>query len=135
MTQAATHMAKSAFHSSQGFTLIEVLISLAILAISLTAIVKATSSNIDNTRLVEERNISHWVQMHAISMLQLKLIPIGSSVISQQTEFLGQIWYWRAKVQPTASPFVKQVTLRVSKDSSGPFRNPLTAYLSVEPKP
>lgn len=116
-------------NNQRGFTLIEVLIALAILAISLTAIVKATSSNVKNTKRVEEQAISHWVQMHAIAMLQLKLLAPDTSVISQKTRFLNQSWFWQAKIEKTTLPNVTRAIIRVSKTNEGPFVNPIIAFI------
>lgn len=112
----------------QGFTLIEVLVSLLIVAIALAAIIKMTSSNISNTGRVKKRTISHMVQMHAINLIQLNLIPHNQYQISQATTMFKQKWYWRANVDKTADNHIKKLTILISDNSSGPFDHPLTAY-------
>lgn len=111
-----------------GFTLIEVLVSLAIIAIALTAIIKATSTNISNTTRVKSKAISHMVQMNAVSMLQLNLIPISGQTINQSTVMFHQKWYWKARVLPTPSYHIKQLLITISDKPTGPFLQPLTAY-------
>ena len=117
----------------KGFTLIEVLIALAIVAIALAAVIKATSSDVKNTDRIKSVTIGHWVQMHAVAMLQLKLLnPSSSQTISQVTTMLNQKWYWRAQISNTPSNTIKKATITISQSRQGPFLQPLVAYIMVD---
>lgn len=112
-----------------GFTLIEVLLALAIIAIALTALLKATASNVTNTNRIKEKTISHWIAVQGVSMIQLGLVPIKSNEeITQVTTLLGQRWYWRAKLSPSIIESVEQITIRISQNQAGPFESPLYAF-------
>lgn len=50
-----------------GFTLIEVMIALVILAISLAAVVKVTSQSISNLEYVQNKTIAHWVALNVLA--------------------------------------------------------------------
>jgi len=112
-----------------GFTLIEVLLALVIIAIALTALMKSTAQNVINTQRLKEKTISHWVATQGVAMIQLGLLPIPlNREISQVTKMAGQSWYWRVKLSNTPVKSVQQITITVSKQSSGPFINPFIAY-------
>ncbi|HEE0245207.1 TPA: GspI family T2SS minor pseudopilin variant LspI [Legionella pneumophila] len=112
-----------------GFTLIEVLLALTVIAIALTALLKATAQNIDNTHRIKEKTISHWVAMQGIAMIQLNLLRTSQSQESTQaTTMLGQKWYWRAKISPTPIKRMQQITISVSSKQVGPFREELIAF-------
>ncbi|KTD34173.1 type II secretory pathway protein LspI [Legionella moravica] len=112
-----------------GFTLIEVLLALAIIAIALTALLKATAQNIENTNRIKEKSISHWIAMQGVSMIQLNLLQTNQSQESTQaTTMLGQQWYWRAKISTTPFNKVQQITISVSPKQTGPFRDELVAF-------
>ncbi|CZG04119.1 TPA: type II secretion system protein GspI [Legionella pneumophila subsp. pneumophila] len=112
-----------------GFTLIEVLLALTVIAIALTALLKATAQNIDNTHRIKEKTISHWVAMQGIAMIQLNLLRTSQSQESTQaTTILGQKWYWRAKISPTPIKRMQQITISVSSKQAGPFREELIAF-------
>ena len=113
----------------KGFTLIEVLIALAIIAIALTALIQATAQNVANTERIKDKSIGHWVAMQSVTAIQLGLIPIHpNQEITEVTTLLGQRWYWRALITPTAQHTVQQIKIRISKNQSGPFSDPLIAY-------
>lgn len=115
-----------------GFTLIEVLIALAIIAIALTALLKASSEDVSHTTKIKERTISHWVAMQGINAIQLNLIPIHfNQEISEVTTMLGERWYWRARVSPTDVPSMQLITITVSNSPSGPFTTPLYGFRRV----
>lgn len=112
-----------------GFTLIEVLLALAIIAIALTALLKATAQNIENTHRIKEKTISHWIAMQGVAMIQLKLIHVNQSQeATQSTTMLGEQWYWRAKISSTPIKKMQQITISVSPKQSGPFREELIAF-------
>jgi general secretion pathway protein I len=109
-----------------GFTLIEVLIALSIIAIALTALLKSTSQSIEHTERIKDKSISHWVAQQGITAIQLGLIPINlNQEITQVTTMLGQRWYWRAKLTNTKIKTTKKITITVSKNPEGDFTDPL----------
>ncbi|MDI9819497.1 MULTISPECIES: GspI family T2SS minor pseudopilin variant LspI [unclassified Legionella] len=112
-----------------GFTLIEVLLALSVIAIALTALLRATAQNITNTQRLQEKTISHWIAMQGVSMIQLGLLSVTPShETTQVTNMLGHRWYWRVKVNQTPISHVQQLTITVSKNQAGPFASPLTAF-------
>lgn len=115
--------------SQQGFTLIEVLLALAVIGIALTALLKATSQNIANTHRIKEKMVSYWIAQQGINMIQLGLLTVNPNQdISQVTTLFGQQWYWRAKVTSTPIKSMQQITITLSKNQAGPFKDPLVAF-------
>ena len=113
----------------KGFTLIEVLLALAVIAIALTALIKSTAQTVSNTARIKEKSISHWVAMQGVSMIQLGLLTVPNNQEKTQiTTMLGQRWYWRAKLQSTPVNHMQQINITVSKDQSGPFGDALIAF-------
>ncbi len=114
---------------SQGFTLIEVLVALAILAIALSALLQNSAGIIRTTAQLEEKNNKHWVAMQTIAAIQLKIIalqPEDNGV--HTTSVLGKTWYWKAQSNPTFIKTMNQITITVSEHQSGPFTDPLVGF-------
>ncbi|MDP3704488.1 MAG: GspI family T2SS minor pseudopilin variant LspI [Legionellaceae bacterium] len=114
---------------TKGFTLIEVLLALVILAIALTALLKITGQIINNTNRIKEKSIKHWIAMQAVASIQLESVPISSNqATTKATNMLGQTWYWRAQLSPTAVKTMQKISITVSKSQTGPFTDLLVAY-------
>lgn len=83
-----------------GFTLIEVLIALFIIAIALAAVIKTTSDAVRGTSHVHNTMAAHWVAMNLLSEMQTNQISLPTSAhsISGATKMLNQSWNWTASV-------------------------------------
>ncbi len=114
---------------ASGFTLIEVLLALTIIAVALTALLKAIAQNVEHTQRIKEKTISHWVAMQGVAMVQLGLLQINQSQeTTQDTTMLGEHWYWRAKISTTPVKTIQLITISVSTEKAGPFREELHAF-------
>lgn len=115
--------------NKHGFTLIEVLISLAILAIALTALLKNSAENISQTNRVKEKTIKHWVAMQAVNQIQMHNLSlrVGLPTTSSYKAF-GTTWYFQAKLIPTKIKKVQKIIIKVSNNQHGPYTDPLMAF-------
>lgn len=105
---------------NKGFTLIEVLIALVILAIALTAVVTATTRSIANTQAVVDRTIAHWVGLNILADVKTGLIalPEQGNPLSGTTLMLNQNWYWTLTVAPSNNPDILTVTVDTSNHAN-----------------
>lgn|SRR3990167_6015158 len=121
-------------NQSNGFTLIEVLLALTIVAIAFTALLKASSQDILGSARIKDKTISHWVAVQGITLIQLGLLNSPNHQdLSEVTTLFNQVWYWHASLKPTPIQSIQQITVTVSKNQSGPFGDPLVAYRYIKP--
>jgi general secretion pathway protein I len=86
---------------SGGFTLIEVVVALAIAAISLAAVTAAISQMVDAGNAMQKRTYASWIGQNRIAEMRLSnTIPDVSST-SGEIEYAGLDWSWRATVSET----------------------------------
>lgn len=112
-----------------GFTLIEVLVALSIIAIAFTALLKATSDSIAMHQKLKNKMIREWVAAQGITLIQLGLVQsINNQIISEQTTLFNQHWYWRASLSPTPLKEVQKITLTSSLTPTGPFTDAVIAF-------
>lgn len=101
----------------RGFTLIEVLIALAIIAISLTAIVKTTAYDVEDTIQVQQKSVANWVALNAMNRARLGLI--STSVQNQKTTMLNRTWYYSITRKSTPDRYVSKIFVTVTAKSNG----------------
>jgi general secretion pathway protein I len=119
---------------NNGFTLIEVLLALLICAISLTAIIQASSSTVQNTERLRDLTYAHWVAFNGIELIQLGLVKFSANgqPINQVTKLLGRKWYWQAQLTNSNYPKVKKIIVRVKKNARGPYITSVMSYLLIK---
>ncbi|MGV3740523.1 MAG: type II secretion system minor pseudopilin GspI [Gammaproteobacteria bacterium] len=116
-------------HKAHGFTLIEVLLALVILAIGLTSLLKSNANNIHYAARLKEKTFAHLVAMSAIADIQTQTVKIAAGRESiHSSQLLGTTWYWRATVSQTPIPAMQQITVSVGTQKTGPFTNRLIGY-------
>ena len=112
-----------------GFSLIEVLIALAVIAIALTALMKATSQSIVGTQHLKEKTIAHLVAMQGLSRIQLGMTMLHpNQEITEKMSMLGSDWYWHARSVSTPIKTMQKIEISVGQHSQGPFTNPLAGF-------
>jgi len=101
-----------------GFTLIEVLIALTIIAISLGAIISTSGQQARQASYLKQKTLAHWVAMNEITDLQIKKKYPGTGTKNGSTEMSGVEWYWTRKVIDTGDENARQVEFQVFSDKN-----------------
>ena len=90
--------ARSIAANSRGFTLIEVVIALAVAALGLAAVTAAVSQMIDAGRSMRQRTYASWIAQNKITEMRLASVVPEVSSTSGEIEFASLDWSWRATV-------------------------------------
>ncbi len=111
-----------------GFTLIEVLIALAILAIALTAIIKVTAQNIRDTTYIQNKTIAAWIGTEIINEIRAGITNIPDH-LEKNIVILNQPWSWEANSLPTPNKHIQEIQVRVFKQPNHQHLINLTSYI------
>ncbi|MCR4347276.1 MAG: type II secretion system minor pseudopilin GspI [Sulfuricaulis sp.] len=99
----------------RGFTLVEVLVALAVLAIALAAILRAMGQAIDATSTLRERNIALWVAQNRLVEHQMRRDWPAADTKDGDAEIGGVKWYWREQVSTTPEPRIRRIEITVRR--------------------
>ncbi len=100
-----------------GFTLLEVLVALVVVAIAVAALARAGSQALDGQYQAEQRTLAMWVADHVLA--EMRLDPPGSSGRRQGTQSMGdRDWYWEALIQPAPGDAMLRVDVAVYSQAS-----------------
>lgn len=98
-------------NKESGFTLIEVMIALLILAIALTALMMSIRSNIQNTSKIENQSIAEWVAINTAHEMQSGLKPLTSN--TETVTVFGEPWPVSSMISAMPNSNIQEITITV----------------------
>lgn len=119
----------------KGFSLIEVLVALAILAITMAAVSRTAASSISHVDAMRTRVVADWVAQNRLSLHLARgdFLPTGTQ--SGEEEQAGQTYPWREEITVTPNPTMRRIIINVyaPNDPQQSLRE-LTGYLVQYPR-
>ncbi len=113
-----------------GFTLFEVMIALAIVAIALTAAMRAANLGTDSAIELKTRTLAGWVAQNRLAGQTAQGDWPGTGTYTGTETQAGSVFVWREKVSTTPSPIFRRVEIDIFTQSDVRHRlNRLIGYL------
>ena len=103
------------YNCSSGFTLIEVMVALAIAALGLAAVAASVSQMVDAATSMQQRSYANWIAQNKIAELRLANVIPEVSSSSGQVAYAGSDWEWRATISETGVENLFRVDVTVSR--------------------
>lgn len=115
--------------NNSGFTLIEVLIALAIVSFSLGALISISSQDISRAERMQKNMIANWVAQNQITEHRLsnKKIKVGSTKGS--ILFAKYDWEWELSVSKTSVDNLYRMDINVSELNKNIVSRNLTGFV------
>lgn len=104
----------------EGFSLIEAMVALSVLAIAAVGLTRAVESHIDSTRGLERRAIAMWVAENRLAELAIR----SEDASAGEVEMLGQRWRVAVDETPTDDPDIHKIRITIFQ---GAERAPLAS--------
>lgn len=113
----------------RGFTLIEVLVALAVLAFALSAIGVAIVSSARNGTYLEQRTLAEWVASNRLTELRVTRAWPDTGRSDGKTNMGGRSWRWQLEVSATPLPQLRRVEISVGEADGQESLTHLVGYL------
>jgi general secretion pathway protein I len=99
----------------KGFTLIEVIVALGIIATAMAAVMMTVSATARNAAGLKERTFAHWVAMNRMAELHIRndrewpdiKKSTGTALMAEHE------WHWEQEVEKTPVDKIRKVSIRV----------------------
>ena len=98
---------------ARGFTLIEVLVALAIVAIGMAAVLGTLTSSANTISYLRDKTFAQWVALNQIATLRISGQMTATGNSDGNIDFAGRSWHWRREVTTTQVPGVVRIDVKV----------------------
>lgn len=113
-----------------GFTLLEVLVALAILAITMAAVSRTASSSIHHVDALRTRVIADWVAQNRLALHQARADWPAPGIQTGEEAQAGQTYPWQEEIIATPNPYMRRIVVSVyAPDDAQHTLRELTGYL------
>jgi general secretion pathway protein I len=117
----------SADHPEAGFTLVEMLVALAIFSLAALALLRLEGATASNTARLQDQALAHIVASNiAVETLTDPVAPAFGSEAGQVLN-AGRRWSWSRFVARSPEPRIQMITIRV-RSQMGPAAATLTVF-------
>ena len=99
----------------RGFTLIEVLAALVIVALGMLGVIEAVTQTARNGTYLRDKTLAHWIAMNLITEQRLQSSPPEVTKSSDEVEFAGQRWRWTMVVTQTQVDSLRRMDVSVRR--------------------
>lgn len=121
--------------SERGFTLIEVMVALTIVALSLTAIAASMNQMIDAANTMRDRTYASWIAQNKITEMRLSGSIPEVSTTSGELEYARTDWAWTAVVAESGVENLMRVDVSVSHVGSDYIIRTVTGFVGEPVQP
>jgi general secretion pathway protein I len=103
---------------ARGFTLIEVLVALAIVAIGMAAVLSTIGSSAETASYLRDKTFAQWIALNQLA--QLRLSTTQQQLPSQGTtegelDYAGHHWHWQQIVSDAGFPGMLRIDVKVQQ--------------------
>jgi general secretion pathway protein I len=108
-----------------GFTLVEVLVALMVVAMGLAALMVAVSGTARTSGYLRDKTLAQWMALNRLSEVRLNLNKFGQNTDTGELKFANRTWHYDTRYFDTSITTMKRVVVRVYAGDAKTKSNPL----------
>jgi general secretion pathway protein I len=111
--------------AERGFTLVEVLVALVIVALGLAALMTAVSGTARTSGYLRDKTLAQWMALNRLTEVRLNLNKFGQNTDTGELNFANRTWHYDTRYYDTSIATMKRVVVRVYAGDAKTKGNPL----------
>jgi general secretion pathway protein I len=109
----------------RGFTLVEVLVALMIVALGLTALMVAVNGTARTSGFLRDKTLAQWIALNRLSEVRLNVVKFGQNTDTGELDFGNRKWHYDTRYFDTSIQSMKRVVIRVYLGDAKTKGNPV----------
>jgi len=110
---------------ARGFTLVEVLVALMIVALGLAALMIAVSGTARTSGFLRDKTLAQWIALNRLSEVRLNVSKFGQNSDIGELTFANRKWHYDTRYFDTSIATMKRVVVRVYAGDAKTKGNPV----------
>lgn len=110
---------------SHGFTLVEVLVALVVVALGLTALMVAVNGTARTSGFLRDKSLAQWIALNRLSEVRLNVTKFGQNTDTGELDFGSRKWHYDTRYFNTSIPSMKRIVVRVYLGDAKAKGNPV----------
>jgi len=102
-------------HGSAGFTLIEVLVAMTIIAVGVSALIASAAASSRRQDYLREREIGRWVASNALATQQALPAWPNVGTATTEVEMARTTWFVQTRTRAVADPDLRRLDIEARK--------------------
>jgi general secretion pathway protein I len=111
---------------ARGFTLVEVLVALMVVAMGLAALMVAVSGTARSSGYLRDKTLAQWIALNRLTEVRLNMNKFGQNTDTGELVFAGRMWHYDTRYFDTSIATMKRVVVRVYEGNAKAKGNPLS---------
>ena len=111
--------------ASGGFTLVEVLVALVVVALGLTALLVAVNGTARTSGYLRDKTLAQWIALNRLSEVRLNVTKFGQNTDTGELDFGNRKWHYDTRYFDTSIASMKRVVVRVYRGDAKTKGNPV----------
>jgi len=108
-----------------GFTLVEVLVALVIVALGLTALMVAVNGTARTSGFLRDKTLAQWIALNRLTEVRLNVVKFGQNTDTGELDFGNRKWHYDTRYFDTSIASMKRVVVRVYLGDAKTKSNPV----------
>lgn len=104
--------------AEKGFTLLEVLVALAVVGVALAAVIRAGTQQAAAQSTLRDVTLATWVAGNVIEQARIEAEPLRPGRRQGRDVMGHQAWYWELEISGTDVPAIVRLDVGVYADSA-----------------
>ncbi|HEX7031106.1 MAG TPA: type II secretion system minor pseudopilin GspI [Gammaproteobacteria bacterium] len=119
---------------AHGFTLMEILVALAVVGIGLAALIGASARATHEAASLRDRTFAGWVAQNALTEIRLSQETLDAGTRRGDEMMGGERWEWTAEITPAVVPQLRHIEIKVGREDMEGSIVTLTAFRLTQPQ-